>query len=306
MAEYGEPDDPDDWAFISEYSPYQNTDAGANVPGNRAAVRAVNDAEKAGQWAESVEHPAIRFNGTVSGFGSLAPITLPASAIRSIRESVPRATANDVLLAVVGRALARYLAEKGEPHKGSLVAMVPRSMRKVEAWESANQLAIMGVDMHTDIADPLDRVARIARSSKSEKARTSHIAVRRQAAAMETAPPPLLRLMAYSRKKITPDLTRPRYQHTMVSNMPFSIEGFTLNGAPAVAVIGAQPPVDGDGLRHFVVTTADGSLMLTVVADSATMPDLDHYLDLIRASLAELEEAAAGVTERAPSDEIAS
>ena len=28
MAEYGDPDDPDDWAFISEYSPYQNVSAG--------------------------------------------------------------------------------------------------------------------------------------------------------------------------------------------------------------------------------------------------------------------------------------
>lgn len=277
-----------------------------DVPGNRAAVRAVSEAAQSGQWVEGVEQPAIRFNGKVSGSGSLAPITLPGSGIRRIRAAVPDATANDVLLAVIGGALARYLTDKGEPHQGSLVAMVPRSMRKIEAWESANQLAIMGVDMHTDLTDPLDRVARIALSSKSEKTRTSHIAVRRQAAAMETAPPPLLRLMAYSRKKSTPDPTRPRHQHTMVSNMPFSIEGFTLNGAPAVAVIGAQPPVDGDGLRHFVVTTADGSLMLTVVADTATMPDLHHYLDLIRASLTELEEAAVARKIQDPSDEIAS
>ncbi|RVW01410.1 prolyl oligopeptidase family serine peptidase [Rhodococcus xishaensis] len=32
MAEYGDPDDPDDWAFISEYSPYQNTRATALYP----------------------------------------------------------------------------------------------------------------------------------------------------------------------------------------------------------------------------------------------------------------------------------
>ncbi|RVW01630.1 prolyl oligopeptidase family serine peptidase [Rhodococcus spongiicola] len=32
MAEYGNPEDPDDWAFISEYSPYQNTRAAASYP----------------------------------------------------------------------------------------------------------------------------------------------------------------------------------------------------------------------------------------------------------------------------------
>ncbi len=32
MAEYGNPDDPDDWAFISQYSPYQNLSADADYP----------------------------------------------------------------------------------------------------------------------------------------------------------------------------------------------------------------------------------------------------------------------------------
>jgi len=32
VAEYGDPDDPDDWAYISEYSPYQNIDAGKPCP----------------------------------------------------------------------------------------------------------------------------------------------------------------------------------------------------------------------------------------------------------------------------------
>ncbi|MCK0090245.1 S9 family peptidase [Rhodococcus sp. HNM0563] len=32
MAEYGDPDDPDEWKFLSEYSPYQNTDPDATYP----------------------------------------------------------------------------------------------------------------------------------------------------------------------------------------------------------------------------------------------------------------------------------
>ena len=32
VAEYGDPDNPDDWAFISEYSPYQNISADPRVP----------------------------------------------------------------------------------------------------------------------------------------------------------------------------------------------------------------------------------------------------------------------------------
>ena len=32
MAEYGNPDDPEEWAFISAYSPYQNLRPGAVLP----------------------------------------------------------------------------------------------------------------------------------------------------------------------------------------------------------------------------------------------------------------------------------
>jgi len=32
VAEYGDPDDPDDWAFISEYSPYQNISRDRHYP----------------------------------------------------------------------------------------------------------------------------------------------------------------------------------------------------------------------------------------------------------------------------------
>lgn len=278
-----------------------------DIPGNRAAQRALSEAERSGAWTANVEQPGIRFNGKVSGSGAVVPIALSTKSLRRIRESVPGATVNDALLAVVGDALTRYLAENGEPHRGSLIAMVPRSMRKIEVWESANQLAIMNVDMHTDIEDPLERVARVAESSKAEKARTSHVAVRRSAAAMKTVPPPLVRLMMFARSRVADhDPHRPRYRHSMVSNVAFGVESLALNGAPSVAVFGGQPPVDGDGLRHFLAAAAGGDLTLTVMADRAMMPDTDRYIDLIRASLAEFEAAAVGGVPQDPSDEVAS
>ncbi|WP_137723011.1 wax ester/triacylglycerol synthase domain-containing protein [Prescottella subtropica] len=263
------------------------------VPDSRDAGSAVAEELAAGTWDGEREQPSTRFNGAVSGRVALSSTVFSLNRIRRIKEMVPGSTVNDVVLTAVGAGLADYLERQHEPHRGSLVATVPRSMRTVEESESANRLAIMGVDMHTDIADPIDRLTAIVRSSRSEKTRTAHPAVRRQAAASETAPPPLMRLIAYARKKNDHDPSRPRYQHTMVSNMPFTVDGLTLNGAPGVAAIGGQPPVDGDGLRHFVIAADGDRLTLTVVADAASMPDPGHYLDLIRGRLDELEEAAA-------------
>ena len=78
----------------------------------------------------------------------------------------------------------------------------------------------------------------------------------------------------------------------MVSNIPLSVNGLTLNGASGTAVLANQAPVDGDGLRHFMVAASGGNLTLNVIADAATMPDLGHYLELLRASFEELKEAA--------------
>lgn len=278
-----------------------------HVPRNRAAVRSADEARLAGEWSESfLDRPPTRFNGKVSGSGTLEQITLSGAEVRQIKDSVLGATINDVLLAVVGGALTRYLTEKGEKPVGSLVAMVPRSMRKEEEWESANQLVTLAIDMHTALEDPLERMALIAESARSEKTRTSHLAVRRVNAAVETAPAPLLRMMAYARGKNPHDMNRPRYVHTMVSNIPLSVEGLTLNGAPGAAVLATQPPVDGDGLRHFLVAASGGGLTLNVIADTATMPDLGHYLGLLRASFEELKEAASTREMKSDSAEIAS
>ncbi|ERB54211.1 hypothetical protein N806_24105 [Rhodococcus sp. P27] len=159
------------------------------VPGNRRAQRDADAAKRAGEWVESLnERPAVRFNGKVSGVASLEPMTMSGEQVRAIKDSVPGATVNDVLLAVVGGALTRYLTEKDERPRDSLIAMVPRSVRKVEAWESANQLVALLVDMHTQVKSPLERLALISSSARSEKARTSHPAVRRAGAAVETTP----------------------------------------------------------------------------------------------------------------------
>ena len=138
--------------------------------------------------------------------------------------------------------------------------MVPRSMRKQEEWESANQLVNLSVNMHTTITDPLKRLALIAESARSEKARTSHTAVRRMSTVLETLPAPIARLMAYSRHHDDYSPDGPRYQHTMVSNIPLSVNGLTLNGATGTAVLANQAPVDGDGLRHFMVAASGGNL----------------------------------------------
>lgn len=260
---------------------------------SRDAVAQIERAEQAGGLAHGeAERASTRFNGRMRGAASVEMLTLSGAAVRAIKALAPGATVNDVLLTVVGGALGRYLDECGERPKDSLVAMVPRSMRTVADWDSANQLAVLGVDMHTDISDPVERLAQVAFSAERAKARSSDPAVRQVAGRIDTAPALLLHVTGLARRLATysADQTIPR--HTMVSNIPGDVEGFRFAGARGVAVLASQPPIDGDGLRHFLVVARGGALTLSVIVNASVMPNPKRYVQLLRESFEELKESA--------------
>ena len=76
MAEYGDPDDPDDWAFIRAYSPYQNVDAGADYPVPLFTTTTRDDrvhpghARKMAALMESLGHDVRYFENTEGGHGA--------------------------------------------------------------------------------------------------------------------------------------------------------------------------------------------------------------------------------------------
>jgi len=73
--------------------------------------------------------PKTRFNGKVSGHRAWDAVPLPLKDIRRIKDAVPGATVNDVILSIVGGGLRTYLFDKGELPKESLTAMAPISVR---------------------------------------------------------------------------------------------------------------------------------------------------------------------------------
>ena len=76
VAEYGDPDSPDDWAFISRYSPYQNVDADATYPRTLITTTTRDDrvhpghARKFAALLEASGHDVVYFENTEGGHGS--------------------------------------------------------------------------------------------------------------------------------------------------------------------------------------------------------------------------------------------
>ena len=75
MAEYGDPDKPEEWAFIQRYSPYQNVKAGAAYPRALLYTNTRDDrvhpghARKMAARLEELGHPVYFFENTEGGHG---------------------------------------------------------------------------------------------------------------------------------------------------------------------------------------------------------------------------------------------
>ena len=76
MAEYGNPDIPEEWAYISKYSPYQNLDSDKKYPRVLFTTTTRDDrvhpahARKMAAKMEKLGHPFFYFENTEGGHGS--------------------------------------------------------------------------------------------------------------------------------------------------------------------------------------------------------------------------------------------
>lgn len=254
-------------------------------------------AEASGEVISAPMEPMTRLNGDAAGDISVDFTTFELGDIAAIRAAVPGATVNDVLLAAVAGGLSEYLGEIDPEPPTALAAKVPRSVRGLEKWDSANQLVMMAVPLHIDVRDPLERLRRIVESSGHAKRRSEHPAARSVGSRKDTTPSLLLKL-AVRVDPLTASGAKSLASHTMISNIPLDADGLVLNGAPHAAVLPNQPPINTDLLRHFICRGTGTQLTMNVCAEVSAVPDLDRYLSLLRTAFVDIRDAAEKVGAR--------
>lgn len=259
----------------------------------RSAAKTARARNAAGVIREPLAvRPATRFNRRVGPKTAFDLVTIPMRDVLDAKAAfAERITVNDLMLAVVSGALTTYLAEQNETPDVSLAAMVPISMRGLAQWDSLNQLCQMSVDLHTDLADPLDRLRAIRQSAQREKQRYADSSVLRRESRMQTSPAWLLRLAGWARaQRVFDDVETVPLTNTTISNVPSVGERLEFMGAPVVSAFGVLPVMDGDGLRHLI-TSQGSELLISYSVDAEMMPDPEHYGELLRQSFRHLADA---------------
>ena len=234
--------------------------------------------------------PETRFNGSVSSSKMFDGIQVALSDLKAIRLLVPGSTINDVILAVCGGGLRKYLDHHGELPHDSLVAWVPINARGSPdsgGDDPANYVTSMTTLIYTNIEDPIERLRRVMAATQKSKAAKAGISARVMtdlskhvpAATQVLAGRLVLRMGATA-----------RMCNLFISNVPGPQLPLYMNGALQVGHFGMAPLVNGMGL--FIATPSyNGKISFSVTSTQEVLPDINFFVTCLKESLAKLRAA---------------
>ena len=236
--------------------------------------------------------PKTRFNAKVSAHRVFDAAAFKLADIRQIKDAVPGATVNDVILAIVGGGLRGYLEAKGELPKDTLTAMAPISVRgEGEKAALGNLVSAMVVGLGTQIADPLERLRFVHSEAANSKAMTGAVGARTLTDYSQLIPSGLAGLAARLYTRVGAANAHAPVFNCVVTNVPGSRVPLYFGGAKMVAMYGTGPVFDGMGLINTIYSYTD-TIAISFTSDRDMMPDPDVYAAALTASFAALKAAA--------------
>ncbi|MEA3531030.1 WS/DGAT domain-containing protein [Nocardia sp. CDC186] len=194
---------------------------------------------------------------------------------------VPGRTVTVVVLTAVSLALARYLAERGEPVE-RLGAQVPMALP--EAARPRNNYRSLGVDLFVDEPDPRLRADKIAAALADRRVRALHPLLAAQDRVTAAMPAPLLRrdVDRYPLDTVPDSIAG----HTVVSSVDRGPADLSFGGGAVRFTAGFPALGSVMHLTHGVHGLGD-TVTISLHADPAVLPDLDAYAAHLGAALRE-------------------
>jgi len=236
------------------------------------------------------QNPITSFNHALGPERVFATCSLRLEDLKAIRRATD-ATLNDVVLAVCGGALRRYLADRGELPEQSLVAGVPVNTAPGEHGRlSGNRVGNVLTTLRTDLADPAERLRAIHEVMEDAKQRQAVLGRDMLESWVEFAPPrpysSVMRLLSSSR---IADRVHPPF-NLIISNVPGPRKTLYLQGARLVALHSVGPIMEGISLNITAWSYA-GEMQFNLLACPRGVPDPWKLLAYLPEALAELSAA---------------
>lgn len=230
--------------------------------------------------------PKSSLNGRIRGQRRVATQQFSLARLKALSK-MAGCTLNDLLLALVGGALRRFLTDDGMLPDKPLTAGVPVSVRPADDEGAGNAITFIIATMGTDLEDPLERLAAITASTRRAKHHVQGLP--RDAMTQYT-----MLLMAPSIISMLTPLggrTRPMFNVT-VSNVPGPDRPLYFRGARLEAIYPISLIAHGLALNVTGQSYAD-TFNFAFVGCRDTLPHLQKLAVYTADALAELEGAVA-------------
>ena len=204
-------------------------------------------------------------------------------------KTIKGGTINDVVMAVCGGVLRKYLLSKDDLPEKPLVAFVPIDTRRKDEEDPGNRVAMMFVSLCTDIDDSVERFHAIHESSEKAKDLINAIGAREITEINHNIPGAL----HYFATRLANEIrlgTKISLWNTLVSNVPGPREPLYLHGAKLTRFMATGPSIDGMGIG-FPVMSYNGFIEISVIGCRIMVPDPEFVAELIQESFEELKAA---------------
>lgn len=251
---------------------------------------AASRARRSEAMAAPLTAPRTSFNGLISGHRSVAFADIDLDLIKQVKNLVPGATVNDVVLTVSGGALRRYLEARGELPETSLLASVPVSVHGESSREGTNKVSSLFTRLGTDLDDPLERLRTLAEANSIAKEHHKAIPADTLQDWAEFAAPRVFGLAVRAVTSLRLAEVGPVIHNLVISNVPGPPVPLYFLGARMDAMYPLGPVFHQAGL-NITVLSNNGKAHVGIIACSESVPEPWLIADAFRTELAALLDA---------------
>ena len=261
----------------------------------RAGVELVRRRARPGAkgMAAPFSAPPTPFNAPITAHRRVAFCSVAMADVQMIRHAFGT-TVNDVILALCGGAVRRWLERRDALPGRPLVAGVPVSTRGDDdggGGFGANLISAMFVSLATDVDDPVERLQRIQDGTRNAKEEFRAVGADVLTNWTEFSGPRLFgqAVRLYSRMELAD--RHPPALNFIVSNVPGPPIPLYLAGGRLVALYPLGPVFDGMGLNVTVLSYMD-TVGFGFLACRELVPDLMDLAGFVDEALEELKARA--------------
>jgi diacylglycerol O-acyltransferase len=256
--------------------------------------RTIERARAGTAMAAPLTAPRTAFNGNISGRRTIALADMSLDRVKEIRHAVDGATVNDVVLAISGGALRRYLEQRGDLPSSSLLASVPVSVHQSSSRSGGtNKVSSLFARLGTDVADPVERLHQLAVANTHAKEHHKAIPADTLQDWAEFAAPRTFGLAVRMVAGLKLAEKGPVIHNLVISNVPGPPVPLYFMGARVDALYPLGPVFHGAGL-NVTVMSSNGKMHVGLIGCRDALPDIADLAEDFKVELDALYAATVG------------